>query len=103
MLSQYRSDTLQRMGSHESNDSDNLDDREDEFSLSVALDAEEIDRYNQDQKYGDPGGIVHTRRPEIHRDGSSDDFQWHGHQPVHGIVPPHCETPCRVYEASRER
>ena len=34
--------------SHESNDSDDLNGREDELSLSVALDAEEIYRYDQD-------------------------------------------------------
>jgi hypothetical protein len=37
-----------RNDSHESNDSDDLDGREDELSLSVALDAEEIYRYDQD-------------------------------------------------------
>ena len=91
------------MNPHEANNSDDLDNREDEFRLSIALDAKEIYGYNQDQEYGDPCGVVDARAPEVHCNGSSNDFQRHGDQPVHRVVPAHGEAPCRIDKASRVR
>ena len=98
-----RPESGNRRNSHESNDSYDFDDREDEFCLSVAFHSEEVYGYYQEEEYGDPGCVVDTRVPEVDRDGSSDDLQGHSDKPIHGIVPAHGESPCRIDEAGRVR
>lgn len=88
-------------GLHESNNSDNLDEREDEFSFTVALDTEQVDGDDEKPEERNPDGAVDGRLPVVDGDGSGDNFEWQDNQPLHSVVPAHSKTPSRVNEASR--
>lgn len=61
---------------HESNHSDDLDEREDEFGFTITLNAKQVDTDNGNQKYGHENRMIvfALRIPIVDRDRCSDDF-----------------------------
>ena len=60
---------------HETNDGDDFDHRENEFSFTVSFDTEQVDADDQHQENADPGRRVDCRVPVRRRDSCSHDFK----------------------------
>lgn len=90
---------------NEANHSKDLDATQNELNLTITFDTEEVDGADQDEEYGNPNTDIDGRIsravlvcPECDRDTGNGEFERQNDQPVHGIVPSHCETPGRIDE-----
>ncbi|KAG7800472.1 hypothetical protein KL929_000011 [Ogataea haglerorum] len=72
---------------------DDLDQGEHKLGLAVALDSEEVDHHNHHVEDGHPRSRVDTRVPEFDCQRGSHELDRHDDDPLHGVVPGHCEAP----------
>jgi len=73
---------------HETNHSNNLDDREDKLCFTISLDAEEVYGNNDDQEDRNPDGAIDITRsfPERYSYGGCNDLEWESDQPSESIA-----------------
>ncbi len=90
-----------RMHSHETNDGDDLDNREDKFGFTITLYAKEVDCDDAKQEDRHPKSAGDGRIPVVDRDGSRDNFQREHDKPLQSIIPTHGKSPGGIQEPSR--
>lgn len=73
---------------NEPDDGNDLNDRENEFGLTIAADAEEVDSDNQSPEDDHECGRadIFGTWPKRHGDRRSCEFQWECHKPVEGVA-----------------
>lgn len=78
-----------------------LDNAEDEFDLTIALDTKIIYGDNDDQEDGNPNAYRNplVGIPVLYGNSSSCQLEWKNYKPVESVVPTHGESPCWVDEA----
>jgi hypothetical protein len=92
-----------------SDDSNDFDQAQYEFDLTVAPNTNNIDEDDNDEEYGNPDAHIVFRRnipvgvgcPELDCNTSSSQFERQDDEPTQGVIPAHSKAPGRVNEADR--
>ena len=82
---------------HVSDNRDDFYDWEEEFRFAITFDTKQVDADCHHKEDRDENGVVMLSMvPKIDGNWGRDDLQWKNREPLHGIIPPHSESPCRI-------